>query len=107
MAKRKGQPRQRSLPGTQSQKNVRIERCAHDYMEARDARMAETEVEVERKGKLLSAMNEAKLKSYRRNGLTIEIVVTKEKIKVRNKAQETPDADDKGDDIEVEDSAEA
>lgn len=98
MAKRKQrQPRQRSLPGTQSPKNQAIETAAHNYMEARDERMEHTTIEVDKKGKLLAAMNKANLTTYRRNGLTVEIVNEKQKLKVRHKAKEVDDTDDVGD----------
>lgn len=101
MAKRKKQPRQRSLPGTQSPKNISIEKAAHEYVEARDERMALSEVEVTRKTKLLDVMKRANLTKYRRNGMTIDIVVEKEKVKVRTAKAATEDNDEGGETEQV------
>ena len=67
-------PEQASLPGMEPKKIADVEKANEQYVEARDARMAAGDVEVELKDKLIAAMQKHGLKKYKRG--PHEIAVT-------------------------------
>lgn len=90
-----GDLEQKELPGIESVINKKIRRLARQYKAAQRVRMTDLEVEVELKGKLIDAMKEEGLETYKDK----DIIVTrssKDSIKVK-----TP-AEDDGDDEEAE-----
>ena len=81
----------RRLPGMETTAIKAIETAAINYEEARDERMAATEVEVSTQAKLLKVMKAHKKTTYMRkltDGSTLLVTVTieKEKAKVKRKA---------------------
>lgn len=80
-----------------------VEKAAEDYRAKRDARMAQTKLEVEAKGRLIDLMKAKNLKSYRYEGEngegeTVEFEVlrdSKESVKV--KTAKDGDVDDDAD----------
>lgn len=81
--------KQVQIPGTErTDVHKDIERAASKYVEARDARMSMTKVEVETQAKLLAVMKEHKLTTYRCDSedLEVEVVPESEKAKVRRVA---------------------
>ena len=83
MAKRG--PRQKTLPTMEDSAIRSLENAALTYVEARDERMELSKVESERKTKVLSEMKKAGKTHYRRNGLTVDVIVESETVKVRTK----------------------
>jgi hypothetical protein len=79
--------KQLSLPGMENEKNAELERAIDKYCEARDARMAAGEVEVEMKEKLISIAKKRRLSRYKRGPFSLEIE-TKDKVKARNAKDE-------------------
>jgi hypothetical protein len=86
-------PRQKSLPGMQDRKIKALEDAAHDYADARDARMELSRTEIEHKDRLLKLMHKHNKKSYTSGNLSIELVVEKEKLKVKIKKASDGDED--------------
>jgi hypothetical protein len=80
--KRRG--RQARLPGADDPAIEELESLAEEYAEKRDERMAIGVEEVELKGKLLDAMKKWKPNGkYVHAGVFIEVVNSKDKVKVR------------------------
>lgn len=86
-----------ALPGMERKKNATIERLADEYAELRDARMEASKKEVDAKTKLIDAMKKAGENYYEfeEDGetVTVELVVTTEKVKVRRGKHEEEAAD--------------
>jgi len=82
---RKGRPRQQDLPGTEDRAIKPLEEAAQDYAEIRDRRMALNAEEVGLKAKVLRLMKHHGKQAYHRDGVSIEIVVEEETVKVRVK----------------------
>ena len=78
-------PRQNPLPGMEDGKLQAIENAALDYAELRDERQALTVKEVELKQKLIDLMHKHEKTEYKRNGISVKLVVEQEGVKVRVK----------------------
>jgi hypothetical protein len=76
-------PRQDVLPGVGDVKIAAIENAALDYAEIRDERQELTKREVELKDKLLKLMHAKELTEYKRNGISVKVVLESENVKVR------------------------
>lgn len=74
---------QTEIPGTEKHRIEEITVAAGEYVKARDARIAASRPELERKEYLLSLMKKHELKTYTDDGLSVEITVSKEKLKVK------------------------
>ena len=83
MAKRG--PRQKSLPTMEDTAIRSLENAAFSYVETRDARMALSSEEHAKKTKILAEMKRAGKTHYSRNGLTVDVVVESETVKIRSK----------------------
>lgn len=70
---KKGRERQTMIPGTEPQKNARVERAAEAYEEARDEWMALSEPVKKAKQKLIDTMIEEKVESYKRGDLEVKV----------------------------------
>lgn len=92
-------PRQKSLPGMEDRGIAEIERAAHAYVEARDARMQMGEEETRRHTKLVAVMKKHGKKNYihRDGGEIIDVRMTvkdpEEKAKVKIKPVDEYKAD--------------
>ena len=80
-AKKKG--RQKRLPGMSDAKLEALHNAALDYADIRDQRQALTTDEVKLKKKLLDLLHKYKKTHYEYQGVTIDLVVEKEKVKVK------------------------
>jgi hypothetical protein len=78
-------PRQQVLPGVGDTKIAAIENAALDYAEIRDKRQALSADESSLKKELLSLMHKSGKTEYKRNGISIKVVVEEETVKVRVK----------------------
>jgi K+-sensing histidine kinase KdpD len=78
-------PRQDALPGMGDAKIAAIEKAALDYVEVRDQRQALTADEVSLKTELINLMHKAEKVEYKRNGISIKLIMEKENVKVRVK----------------------
>jgi hypothetical protein len=81
-------PRQEVLAGIGDAKIAAIENAALDYAELRDQRQELTRQEVDLKKKLIDLMHKKELKEYKRNGISVKLVVEEEGVKVRVKESE-------------------
>ena len=81
-------PRQEVIPGIGDQKIAAIENAAMDYAEIRDERQELTTKEVDLKKRLLDLMHNKGLKEYKRNGISVKVVLEQENVKVRVRAEE-------------------
>jgi hypothetical protein len=81
-------PRQQVLAGIGDTKIAAIENAALDYAEIRDQRQELTTQEVDLKKKLLDLMHAKKLTEYKRNGISVKVVLEQENVKVRVKESE-------------------
>ncbi len=84
-------PAQERLPGTEDAQIVAIEGAAEAYVKVRDKRQALTKLEVEAKGKLLEVMKQNGRKSYVHDDMSVEVIVEKEKVRVRIKKSDDGD----------------
>ena len=87
-------PRQDQLPGMKDRKLSALHDAALSYAEIRDQRQALTKKEVELQGTLLALMHKAKREHYEYAGVVCDLVVEKEKVKVRvqkGKADDEPE----------------
>ena len=100
-------PRQQPLPGVGDEKIAAIENAALDYAEIRDERQALTKREVETKQKLIELMHKKELKEYKRNGISVKLVVEEESVKVRVKSEEDLDVPEPSTDVEVSEESDA
>lgn len=87
--KRNRIPRQEIIPGVGDEKIAAIENAALDYAEIRDQRQELNKQEVDLKTKLIELMHKKEITEYKRNGISVKLVVEEESVKVRVK-----DADD-------------
>lgn len=78
-------PRQKSLPGMGDAKIAAIENAALDYAEIRDKRQVLTAEESSLKKELLALMHKAGKTEYKRNGISVKVVLEEENVKVRVK----------------------
>ena len=78
-------PRQGRLPQMDDPKIEAIETAAENYAEIRDERQALTLDEVKLKTKLLTLMKEHKKTKYVHAGISVEIKIEKETVRVRVK----------------------
>lgn len=81
-------PRQDVLPGVGDEKIAAIENAALDYAEIRDQRQELTTQEVNLKKKLLDLMHKKELTEYKRNGISVKVVLEQENVKVRVRESE-------------------
>lgn len=87
-------PRTGTLPGMEARGIPDIERAAHAYVDARDARMELTEVETRKKGLVLAVMKKHGKKVYKHNTgdeiieITLGAKDPEETVKVRIKPAE-------------------
>lgn len=86
-------PRQTPLPGIGDEKINAIENAALDYAEIRDQRQALTQQEVDLKEQLLDLMHAKKLTEYKRNGISVKVVLEQDNVKVRVKSEDDLPAD--------------
>jgi len=100
-------PRQDALPGIGDEKITAIENAALDYAELRDQRQELTKQEVELKGKLIDLMHAKKLTEYKRNGISVKLVVEEESVKVRVKEEGEEIKAPKQDEVEVAEATSA
>jgi hypothetical protein len=87
-------PRQKVLPGIGDAKIAAIENAALDYAEIRDKRQALSADESSLKKELLNLMHKSGKTEYKRNGISIKVVVEEETVKVRVREEgelETPE----------------
>ncbi len=84
-------PRQEVLPGVGDVKIAAIENAALDYAEIRDQRQELTTQEVDLKKKLLDLMHAKDLKEYKRNGISVKVILEQENVKVRVRAEDDGD----------------
>jgi hypothetical protein len=104
-------PRQTPLPGIGDKKIAAIENAALDYAEIRDQRQDLTNQEVDLKQKLIKLMHAKELTEYKRNGISVKLVLEEETVKVRVKSEADldgqsepkpePDAEPPSVDVEV------
>jgi len=80
-------PRQTSLPGMGDNKIQAIENAAMDYAEIRDQRQELTTQEIDLKKRLLDLMHKEGKTEYKRDGISVKIVVEEETVKVRVKEE--------------------
>ena len=99
---RRGRPRQQDLPGTEDRAIKPLEDAAQDYAEIRDRRMALNAEEVGLKAKVLRLMKQHGKQAYHRDGVSIEIVVEEETVKVRVKKAGDDEETETSDEVEVE-----
>jgi len=85
-------PRQEALPGMEDTKIKAIENAALDYAEIRDQRQELTTQEVDLKKKLLDLMHKEGKTEYKRNGISVRIVLESETVKVRVREEGELDA---------------
>lgn len=85
--------RQKELPGMEERHIQEIEEVAVRYAEIRDQRQALTRREVDAKELLLNVMKRHNKRSYVVDEMAIEIVITKEKIRVKLKKGDDGDSD--------------
>jgi hypothetical protein len=78
-----GRPRQARLPQMEDAAIEELETIAENYREALDARMEALKEEVELKDDLLKAMKKHGKEKYFHAGVSIEVVNSKDKVKVR------------------------
>jgi hypothetical protein len=71
------------IPGVEKERIEEITVAARDYVKARDTRVAASRPEIEKKQSLIALMKKHELTSYADDGLTVELTVAKEKIKVK------------------------
>lgn len=92
MAKQKTPPRlprdpgpakQARLPGTEDAAIQKLEDLAHSYTKVLAKRQALTSQEVELKQEILAEMHKLKKQRYEFGSTVIEVIVTKEKVRVR------------------------
>ena len=76
-------PRQKPLPGIGDAKITAIENAALDYAEIRDERQELTKRESDLKESLIKLMHKAGKTEYKRNGISVRLVVEEETVKVR------------------------
>jgi hypothetical protein len=81
-------PRQEVLAGIGDAKIQAIENAALDYAEIRDERQALTVKEVDLKKKLLDLMHKKELTEYKRNGISVKVILEQENVKVRVRESE-------------------
>ena len=93
-SKPKRLPRQRQLPGVENNRIASIENAALSYAEVLEARMQLTKQESDLKQQLLTLMHKLHKTEYRRNGISVAVVVEQEKVhvKVRPEKEEVPDS---------------
>ena len=99
-------PRQEVLPGVGDEKVAAIESAALDYAEIRDERQELTKKEVALKTKLLDLMHAKKLKTYKRNGISVTVQMEEETVKVRVRAEEDLDESVPAETVAVDEHAE-
>ena len=80
-------PRQKSLPGMGDAKIAAIENAALDYAEIRDKRQALSADESSLKKELLNLMHKQGKTEYKRNGISVKVVIEEETVKVRVKEE--------------------
>ena len=97
-------PRQEVIPGIGDQKIAAIENAALDYAEIRDERQELTTKEVDLKKRLLDLMHNKGLKEYKRNGISVKVVMEEENVKVRVRAEEELDPKAPAETVEVGES---
>jgi hypothetical protein len=85
---KRGRPRQARLPGTEDPAIESLEALAESYAEARDERMRIGEREVELKTELLDEMRKNDKTKYFHAGVLIEVINSKDKVRVRIKKDE-------------------
>lgn len=78
-------PRQEQLPGMKDRKLAALHNAALEYAEIRDERQELTKKESDLQKTLLSLMHKAKKEHYEYAGVECNLVVEKEKVKVRVK----------------------
>lgn len=84
-AKTKAKYVQAVLPGAEGVFDEAIDAAARSYAKARDARMAATKIEVERKTFLIELLQKKEVQGYRCEGVEAEITTGEVKLKVRIK----------------------
>ena len=87
-SKPKRLPRQRQLPGVENNRIASIENAALSYAEVLDARMQLTKRESDLKQQLLTLMHKLHITEYRRNGISVAVVVEQEKVHVKVRQDE-------------------
>ena len=92
-------PRQNPLPGMEDGKLAAIENA-----ELRDERQALTVKEVELKQKLIDLMHKHEKTEYKRNGISVKLVVEEETVKVRVKDESDLPAPAPKADVEVKEA---
>ena len=80
---KKDKPKQGDLPTMEDRKIPELHAAAEEYADGRDDRMAMTKKEVDLKTRLIDLMHRFKKTTYSFNGLTIELIPEKEKVRVR------------------------
>jgi hypothetical protein len=83
MAKKKSAPKQETFPEMDDPEIRAIEEAAEEYADGRDARMEATKVEVERKDKIIEAMQKAGKTQYRHGKVRVKLIPEKIKVKVK------------------------
>ena len=104
-AKKRRIPRQEVLPGVGDVKIAAIENAALDYAEIRDQRQELTKKEVDLKQRLLELMHAKDITEYKRNGISVKVVLEQENVKVRVKDEDELDAPETS--VEVSEESEA
>ena len=87
-------PRQQQLPGVEDRKIFAIENAAMAYAEIRDERQDLTKREVELKADLLRLMHKLGRTEYKRDGISVTVVMEEENVKVRVKSADEPDEEE-------------
>lgn len=95
MAKKEKKPKPRQIDLIEGRELKDIEDAALSYAENRDERMNALKEEVDLKKKLIDLMHKHKLNTYRHNGINIDLVAEKEKVKVKIKKDDPIEALDK------------
>lgn len=82
--------RQEALPGMEDRKIAELHNAALDYAEARDARIAASTPEAEKKQALLALMKKHKREHYQFENVEVYLVHEKENVKVQVSALGEP-----------------
>jgi hypothetical protein len=80
---KKAKAKQADLPGMEDRRLDDLDAAAREYAEHRDERMQAFKDEVELKRRVLNLMHRHKKNTYDCDGVTIDVVPTDERIRVR------------------------
>lgn len=101
-ARERKRPRKQALPGMEDMRIRELDQAGEDYADIRDRRMELSREEHALKERLKRAMHKHGKKTYKHDGISIELVATEEDVKVRiRKADQSATDDDPDEDVQV------